>query len=81
MWKRRCFGLRSTLPAMLLVLAAACTDTISNTCPQLVVYSADEQDRAADELEKLGPTSELAHMMVGYKQLRDQVRACRAAAQ
>lgn len=49
----------------------------SGACPPVVEYSADEQDRAAGEVEALPEGAMLVRMLSDYAVLRDQARACR----
>lgn len=61
-------------PVAFSVVLAACQST---GCPPLVKYSAAQQQRAAQELRKLGKSpSQIAQMIVDYKKTRD---ACRAS--
>lgn len=46
-------------------------------CPTIKAYTTEEQNKAADELDKLAPGSEVGRMVDDYLNLRDQVRACR----
>jgi hypothetical protein len=46
-------------------------------CPPVVDYSADEQIRAADEVDTLPEGAVVIRMLSDYAVLRDQARACR----
>ena len=47
------------------------------TCPPVVEYTADDQARAADEVETLPEGAVVVRMLSDYTVLRDQARACR----
>lgn len=46
-------------------------------CPPVVEYPADDQARAADEVEALVEGAVIVRMLIDYAVLRDQARACR----
>ena len=46
-------------------------------CPPVVEYTAEEQARAADEVETLPESAVIVRMLSDYAVLRDQARACR----
>ena len=87
----RCWMLRCS---SLLILSASLTacgtisfDITSKTqglvvdgCPRIKNYTPEQNNLAADELERLGIGAILKTYMSDYKGLRDQVRACREAA-
>jgi hypothetical protein len=73
---------------MALVLAAtlltACASTPSKqagpACPSLPEYTPEQQDQAADELERMPPGSIIADLFIpDYGRMRDGVRACQKA--
>ena len=45
-------------------------------CLRQVEYSKDEEARAAEDLAKLPPGSEVAKMMADYGEMRRQNKAC-----
>ncbi len=47
------------------------------TCPPVVDYTADNQARAADEVEALPEDAVIVRMVGDYEVLRDQARVCR----
>jgi len=64
-------------------LLAACGTGPSRAlfaCPTLEQYSQEFLARAADELMQLPADSAIDELLRDYKSLRDQVRACQAAA-
>ena len=66
--------------ALLTMSIAGCATASSNgACPREVEYSAEQQVRAAGELQAL-PREGMVRgvMMPDYGRLRDQSRACRA---
>ena len=60
------------------LFVAGCTPSVHpiTTCPPIVSYSAEQQARAADELDSLPADAELREMMADYKWMRDQARVC-----
>jgi hypothetical protein len=46
-------------------------------CPPVVVYTAIEQARAADDVEALPNSSVILRMLSDYAVLREQARVCR----
>jgi hypothetical protein len=46
-------------------------------CPPVVDYTAEDQARAADEVESLPEGAVIVRMLGDYAVLRDQARACR----
>ena len=46
-------------------------------CPPVVEYSGADQERAADEVDKLHEGEMVVRMLSDYAVLRDQARACR----
>ena len=66
--------------ALLTMSIAGCATAVSSACPREVDYSAEQQQRAADELAAL-PRDGMVRgvMMPDYGRLRDQTRACRSA--
>lgn len=65
------------LAAALLSLSGCVTaGSDPGVCPVPVVYSRDQQARAADELEALPPGSALALMIEDYGRERARLRAC-----
>lgn len=64
---------------------AACAPGVSKTplpvCPQIVEYSATDQARAADELQRLPADGVVrTRFMPDYGRMRAEVRACRGGA-
>ena len=49
---------------------------LHNVCLPMVTYTPQQQAQAANELQKLGPKSELAQMIVDYGRLRAGNRKC-----
>lgn len=45
-------------------------------CPPVVEYSADDQERAADEVDALTEGAIVVRMLSDYAVLRDQALAC-----
>lgn len=71
-WKRRCAAL-----AIATISLSGCAAT-SSECPPIPPYTADEQERAADEILRLPPdVVMIPRMLADYAMLRDQIRACR----
>lgn len=62
-----------------LMLTSACQTTLSNGCPALKNYTAEEQDKIHIEMRTLSKNSELRTVLQDYENLRDQVRACRGS--
>jgi hypothetical protein len=46
-------------------------------CPPVVGYTADDQARAADEVDALPEGAVVVRMLSDYAVMRDQARACR----
>ena len=46
-------------------------------CPPVVDYTAEDQARAADEVEALPEGAVIVRMLSDYAVLREQARACR----
>lgn len=46
-------------------------------CPPVVDYTAEDQARAADEVDTLPEGAVIVRMLGDYAVLRDQARACR----
>ena len=74
----------SRLPAVALLIAtlwlSACATVSSDArvpCPPVVPYSANDQARAAAEIEALSEGSVVVRMLSDYAVMRDQARACR----
>ena len=72
-----------TPPAAALLIVtislSACAREASETfipCPPIVVYSAVEQTRAADEVEALSDGPMVVRMLYDYAVRRNQARAC-----
>lgn len=69
-------------PVLAMTLTAACAPGASRTplpvCPQVVEYSAADQARAADELQRLPASGVVrSRFMPDYGRMRAEVRACR----
>lgn len=64
--------------ALLSLNGCATAVSDSGTCPVPVVYSRDQQARAATELEALPDGSVLALMIEDYGRERARLRACRS---
>jgi hypothetical protein len=47
-------------------------------CPPVVEYTAEDQTRAADEVEALPEGPVIVRMLGDYAVLRDQARACQS---
>lgn len=58
------------------LLLTACGPTTSSSCPVIVDYKPDFQDKAYAEEMRLPKADPLRKMMDDYKGLRDQSRAC-----
>lgn len=69
---------RLPLLAAVLLSLNGCATAVSDpgACPVPVVYSRDQQARAADELEALPADSVLALMIEDYGRERARLRAC-----
>jgi hypothetical protein len=72
------------IPALAVaVLAAACSSIAGSSsatlCPQPKTYTADDETRAARELQALPADSMLAAMITDYGRERAALRACRGA--
>jgi hypothetical protein len=75
---------RQMLDAATLMIAmlwlSACgmgsSDRHGQVCPSVVVYSAADQARAAEEIEPLPVGSVVVRMLSDYAVLRDQARTC-----
>ena len=64
--------------ALLMTSTAGCATAVSDACPREVVYSAEQQQQAAGELQAMPATSIIRTLfMPDYGRLRDQARACR----
>ena len=62
-----------------MISLSACAKEASDTyipCPPIVVYSAADQTRAADEVEALSDGAMVVRMLSDYAVLRNQARAC-----
>ena len=55
---------------------AGCSTVNPGPCPPLKTYTAEENARLADELDKLPPGAFTIDVIADYMVLRDQVRAC-----
>lgn len=60
-----------------LTACAMAGSDIRAPCPPVVDYTADDQARAADEVEALQEGAVILRMLSDYAVLRDQARACR----
>ena len=70
-----CFaGFMMLLFAASFVVAACNAPQLVTVCPTPVVYTAEMQARAADELEALPPDSPLREMIADYIRERAQLR-------
>ena len=47
-------------------------------CPELVEYSAEQQKKAAEEIERAPIDSQLVEFALDYGKLRGQIRECQA---
>lgn len=56
------------------------SDVVKIVCPRINEYDARTQDRALAEYNALPAGSALRLFIGDYKQLRDQIRVCRARA-
>ncbi|WP_152033399.1 hypothetical protein [Bradyrhizobium sp. DOA9] len=71
------------LPTMLLLTACNPENSevvVKIVCPRINEYDAATQDKALAELQALPKDSALRLFVGDYKQLRDQIRVCRARA-
>ena len=68
--------IRAALLLLLLTLTACTAPPPITACPPVVPYTAEQQARAADELDSLPADAELREMMADYKWMRDQARVC-----
>nr|WP_103336551.1 hypothetical protein [Pseudotabrizicola formosa] len=76
----RCWTLPAVVPLIVMLWLTGCgTDSFKALvpCPPVVEYSADDQDRAAKELETLPEGAVVVIMLNDYAVMRDQARACR----
>ena len=62
--------------ALMASCSTACAPAVSS-CPPIVEYEQAVLDRAAGEVELLGPGAATAILLADYAVLRDQLRACR----
>ena len=73
-----------------LMLCAGCETVVSNhVVPPVILYEPEVQERAADELEQLGPPcardtvypgcSAVHRFVIDYQLMRDQIRAVKGA--
>lgn len=78
--------MRTLLVLGLLMMSTAACGTVPSkvplpVCPQIVEYSATDQARAADELQRLPASGVVrARFMPDYGRMRAEVRACRGGA-
>ena len=67
-------------PLIAMLWLSACgmgsSDQAGQVCPPVVVYSAADQARAAEEIEPLPVGSVLVRTLSDYAVLRDPARAC-----
>lgn len=76
--------LKLVAPVLLATFLAACGTAPSSgpACPSLPLYTQEQMNGAADELDALPDGSLLANVfMPDYGKMRDGVRACRKAAE
>lgn len=76
---RGCEMSKRMTPIALCVLSlAGCTPTPPpiTACPPVVPYTAEQQTRAADELDALPADAALREMMADYARVRNQLRVC-----
>lgn len=62
-----------------LPLLAGCATVTASSCPTLVPYTQEFQNRLADAIER-GVAVEISDVLRDYAGLRDQVRACQNSA-
>jgi Tfp pilus assembly protein PilP len=67
-----------TLLVIVILSLTGCVTGISN-CATVFNYTAEQQRRAADELDALPADSVLATMISDYGVIRAEARACRGA--
>lgn len=60
----------------LALLLSACSHVAVPVCPAIVPYSAEDQAKAADELDSLPPGAVLPRFMADYGVLRAKLREC-----
>lgn len=66
------------LTSLLLILfLTACETTTFSACPEVRVYSPEEQDKAYVELSQMPSDSTLKAWIVDYKQLRQESKDCK----
>ena len=58
------------------VLTGCATAIPVPVCPAVIPYSAEDQTKAADELDALPPGSVLPRFMADYGELRARLRMC-----
>jgi hypothetical protein len=68
--------MRGAIVVLALALAG-CGSRIVTTCPPVVTYAPEFQDRLAAELAPLPEGSAMLRVIEDYIALRDQLRACR----
>lgn len=66
--------------AMTLLGGCGMVSSDSGVCLPMVVYSAEQQRRAAEEVEALTHRSVIYGMLADYYVLRQQARACQSYA-
>ncbi len=57
-------------------LLTGCVRGVFNTCPPVVVYTHEQQKKAATELGQLETDSTVLDMMLDYAKLREQLGYC-----
>ncbi|MXW91849.1 MAG: hypothetical protein F4Z47_08630 [Rhodospirillaceae bacterium] len=60
-----------------MTLLTACVPTTSEVCPEIVDYSSEFRNRAADQIESLPDDSPIIRMFSDYRIMRNQARICR----
>lgn len=63
--------------ALLTMSTSGCATAVSSACPHEVAYSRQQQEQAADELDRMPAGIVRDRFMPDYARLRDQARACR----
>ena len=78
-WKRRLVALAIATSLLSGCVTVSSDGRIVGTCPPVVEYQREFQERAAQELTLLPDRSTVVEMLSDYAVMRDQARACRAA--
>jgi len=63
--------------SLLSACATVGSERITGVCPPVVVYGAEFQARAAEEMQALPEGAAVVDILGDYAVMREQVRACR----